>query len=164
MPKSDSLFDAVLRIDFFCLGLRSDARNLTEITFLPLQEEEKPRSEAAFAAVQQLRQWLDQPDFVFTLPLVTTGSAFRQRVWKAISAITCGETRTYGDLAAQLGSSARAVGGACGDNPFPIVVPCHRVVAATPGFNRGLGGFAHSSDGLHLDIKRWLLERERRHG
>ncbi|HEY1181133.1 MAG TPA: methylated-DNA--[protein]-cysteine S-methyltransferase [Rhodocyclaceae bacterium] len=156
-------YDAVLRADFFCLGLRSDARNLTEITFLPLQEARKPCSELATAAVQQFQQWLRHPDFVFTLPLVTAATPFRQRVWQAISSINFGETRTYGDLATSLNSSPRAVGSACGDNPFPIIVPCHRVVARTTSFNQGLGGFAHSTDGLHMDIKRWLLERERRH-
>lgn len=156
-------FDAILRLDFFCLGLRSDARNLTEITFLPLQEEQKPCTAPADAAVQQFQQWLSHPDFVFTLPLVTSGTPFRQRVWQAISSIKIGETRTYGDLADSLNSSPRAVGSACGDNPFPIIVPCHRVVARTSNFNQGLGGFAHSTDGLHMEIKRWLLERETRH-
>jgi methylated-DNA-[protein]-cysteine S-methyltransferase len=163
MTRSLPNFDAIFCADFFCLGLRCDARNLTEITFLPLQEEQSPCSEPAFAAVQQFQQWLRQPDFVFTLPLVTTGTPFRQRVWHAISSIKIGETLTYGDLAKSLNSSPRAVGSACGDNPFPIVVPCHRVIARMASFNQGLGGFAHSTDGLHMDIKRWLLDRERRH-
>ena len=67
------------------------------------------------------------------------------------------------DLAKAIGSAPRAVGGACGDNPFPIVVPCHRVVAQGKQFNEGLGGFAHSRDGLHMDIKRWLLQHEKTH-
>lgn len=161
MGKSALLFDTVMRLDFFCLGIRGDAQNLVEIAFLPFQPEQKPRSELVSEAVKQFRHWLVQPNFVFTLPLVTSGTPFRQSVWKAISSIKHGETRTYGDLAHALKSSPRAVGGACGDNPFPIIVPCHRVVAKTPSFNAGLGGFAHHSDGLYLDIKRWLLERER---
>lgn len=164
MGSVESNFDAVLRLDFFCVGLRCDARNLTEITFLPLREQQKPRSELAIVAAQQFKRWLSQPDFAFTLPLVTGGTPFRQRVWRAIAAINFGQTRTYGELAEQLDSSPRAVGGACGDNPFPIVVPCHRVVARNAQFNLGLGGFAHSVDGLHMDIKRWLLEREQGHG
>jgi methylated-DNA-[protein]-cysteine S-methyltransferase len=71
--------------------------------------------------------------------------------------IPAGRTRTYGDLARELGSSARAVGGACGANPLPVVVPCHRVIAA----NGALGGFMGAKDdGFELGIKRWLLGHE----
>ena len=87
--------------------------------------------------------------------LARTGTPFRQRVWAAISAIPRGRTATYGALAAQLGSAPRAVGQACGANPFPLIVPCHRVTAAS-----GLGGFANAHDGWLLDVKRWLLAFE----
>ena len=63
-----------------------------------------------------------------------------------------------------LGSAPRAVGGACGANPFPIISPCHRVISKSQDFNAGLGGFARAgSDGLYLDIKRWLLAHEKKH-
>ena len=83
------------------------------------------------------------------------GTAFQRRVWDRIAAIPRGETRTYGDLARMLRSAPRAVGQACGNNYFPLVIPCHRVVAAG-----GLGGFAHTSSGYLLDVKRWLLAHE----
>ena len=83
------------------------------------------------------------------------GSMFQQRVWAAIAAIPVGQTRSYGELARQLDSSARAVGRACGDNPWPLLVPCHRVVAAN-----GLGGFNHDRGDGMLAIKRWLLVHE----
>ncbi len=71
--------------------------------------------------------------------------------------IECGRTRSYGEIARELGSSARAVGGACGANPIPVVVPCHRVI----GSGRALGGFMGSRvEGFELGIKRWLLEHE----
>ena len=70
-------------------------------------------------------------------------------------AIPCGHVLTYGEIAAQLGSSPRAVGQACGNNPIPIVIPCHRVVAKS-----GMGGFMHHNGGFALDIKRWLLAHE----
>jgi methylated-DNA-[protein]-cysteine S-methyltransferase len=71
--------------------------------------------------------------------------------------IAAGKTRTYGELAAELRSSARAVGGACGANPIPVVVPCHRVIAA----GGAIGGFMGArSEGFELGIKRWLLEHE----
>jgi methylated-DNA-[protein]-cysteine S-methyltransferase len=67
-----------------------------------------------------------------------------------------GETRTYGEVATTLGSAARAVGQACGENRLPIVIPCHRVVAAG-----GIGGFGHARGGYLLEAKRWLLGHER---
>ena len=79
------------------------------------------------------------------------------RIVAAVRAIPEGFVRTYGDIAKAIGSSARAVGGACGANPVPLVVPCHRVVA-----NDGsLGGFMGvRGEGFERSIKRWLLEHE----
>ena len=90
----------------------------------------------------------------FDLPLKPAGSAFQKRVWEAISAIPYGDCRRYGDLAADLGSVARAVGGACGANPIPLIIPCHRVV----GGGDRLVGF--SAEGGVAD-KRLLLDFER---
>lgn len=73
----------------------------------------------------------------FDLPLRPAGSAFEQRVWAAMRRIPYGKTQCYGELAASVGSAARAVGGACGKNPIPIVIPCHRVLAKA-----GLGGYS----------------------
>ena len=88
----------------------------------------------------------------FDLPLAPAGSPFRTRVWAALRAIPYGETRTYGDLAAALGSAARAIGQANGANPIPILIPCHRVVAGN-----GLGGY---SGGDGPVTKRALLALE----
>lgn len=88
----------------------------------------------------------------FDLPLAPQGSAFQQRVWQAISAIPAGETRSYGDLASALGTAPRAVGGACGRNPIPLIVPCHRVLGR--GWSGGYTG------GAGLDTKRALLAFE----
>jgi len=81
------------------------------------------------------------------------GTPFRRSVWSVIRSINAGETWSYGEVAARLGSqgSARAVGGACGANPIPLFVPCHRVVA-----HSGLGGFTGG-----LDLKRQLLACDR---
>lgn len=89
----------------------------------------------------------------FDLPLAPTGSAFQHDVWQQMKLIPYGRTRTYGDLAAAIGGCAQAVGNACGQNPIPIIVPCHRVVAA----NGKLGGF---SGGTGIDTKRALLNLE----
>ena len=89
------------------------------------------------------------------LPLAPAGTPFQHRVWQALRAIPPGSTRTYGELARELGTSARAIGGACRANPCLIAVPCHRVVARD-----GLGGFAGERGGKRLAVKRWLLRHE----
>lgn len=90
----------------------------------------------------------------FDLPLAPQGSPFEQRVWEAMRRIPYGLTARYGDLAREVGSAPRAIGRACGRNPIPIVIPCHRVLAAG-----GLGGY---SGGDGLSTKRLLLALEAR--
>lgn len=103
----------------------------------------------------QLADYFARACTPFDLPLELGGTDFQQRVWALLRTIPVGETRTYGEVARQLGSAARAVGQACRANPCPIVVPCHRVVAV-----QGLGGFAGDRSGRRLDVKRWLLRHE----
>ena len=91
------------------------------------------------------------------MPLLIEGTPLQRSVWQAMCAIRRGTTRTYGALARELGADARAIGQACGDNRLPIVIPCHRVVAAN-----GVGGFAHSTGGYLIEVKRWLLAHETR--
>lgn len=90
---------------------------------------------------------------VFAVPVAPAGTPFQRRVWTAMTQIRYGQTRTYGDLARAVDGVARAVGQACGANPIPIIIPCHRVVAA----NGRLGGF---SGGAGISTKRALLTRE----
>ena len=87
--------------------------------------------------------------------LAPAGTLFQQRVWRALRRIPSGQVRSYGQLARTLGTSARAVGGACRANPIPVLIPCHRVVAAT-----GEGGFMGKTAGRAMTIKRWLLHHE----
>jgi methylated-DNA-[protein]-cysteine S-methyltransferase len=149
-------FAVVLRGPTFSIGVRCDADEITEIVYLEPRAEIKPASPLAREAVRQLRAYLQDPRFEFGLPLRPVGTAFQRKVWAGISAIQAGGTRTYGELAESIGSGPRAVGNACGANPYPLVVPCHRVVAA----NHGLGGFARQRGGFLLDVKRWLLRHE----
>jgi methylated-DNA-[protein]-cysteine S-methyltransferase len=86
----------------------------------------------------QLHDYFDGARTAFDLTLAPFGSAFRQRVWAAMRAIPAGETRTYGQVASLLGSAPRAVGQACGANPIPIIIPCHRITAN----NGALGGYS----------------------
>ena len=86
-------------------------------------------------------------------PLDMTGTEFQKSVWNALRKISNGKTKSYGEIAQAIGrpKAVRAVGGACGANPVPVLVPCHRVLAA----NKKLGGFSGG-----LDWKRSLLKRE----
>ena len=149
-------YQAVIAAPGFALGVRCSDDEIHEIEFLAARPEVLPRSLLAKETVRQLRAYLKDPHFEFTLPLAPAGKPFQRRVWTQISAIPCGQTRCYGDLAATLANAPRAVGGACGANPYPLVVPCHRVIAK----GGGLGGFNRERGGLLLDIKRWLLTHE----
>ena len=88
--------------------------------------------------------------------MLLSGTDFQRRVWQALSDIQPGAPLTYGQLAEKLGTAPRAVGGACGANPIPVIVPCHRVVSAS-----GLGGFMRTRYLGPLNIKSWLLAHER---
>ena len=88
----------------------------------------------------------------FGLPLRPAGSDFERQVWSAMRKIPYGKTQCYGDLAAAIASAPRAVGGACGKNPIPIMIPCHRVLAKA-----GLGGYSGSGG---LKTKQALLTLE----
>ncbi|TAN77983.1 MAG: methylated-DNA--[protein]-cysteine S-methyltransferase [Gallionella sp.] len=149
-------YQAKLSAPFGVLGICCADDALTGIDFL--SPDEKPqRATSAFAETvcEQLLAYLENPDAQFTVPLKLNGTPHQQKVWQAMSAIPRGKTRNYGDLAIELQSCAQAVGQACGANPIPLIIPCHRVVGKT-----GLGGFARHTSGAHLDIKRWLLAHE----
>jgi methylated-DNA-[protein]-cysteine S-methyltransferase len=110
-------------------------------------------SELLADAAEQLRAYFDGRRRVFDLPLQPRGTDFHRAVWREMLAIPYGATRSYGDLAKATGAVARAVGTACGANPIPIFIPCHRVLAA----DRQLGGF---SGGRGPDTKAFLLTLE----
>ena len=103
-------------------------------------------------ATAQLRDYFAGRRHGFTVPIALKGTPFQRRVWQAMAEIPYGRLRSYGALARQLSTAPRAVGGACGRNPIPIIVPCHRVVGET-----GIGGY---SGGAGLDTKRRLLRLE----
>ncbi len=88
-------------------------------------------------ALKQLNAYFDGKLKAFNLPLDPAGTAFEKRVWGEMCKIPLGEVLRYGDVAKKLKSAARAVGTACGRNPIPIIIPCHRIVAAS-----GLGGYS----------------------
>lgn len=116
-----------------------------------------PDDPVAREAGRQIEAYLRNPKFRFSLPLHAVGTDHQRRVWRALAAIPVGQTLSYGGLASAIGSSARAVGQACGANPLPLLVPCHRVVAG----DGGPGGFMGRRGGFALSVKRWLLQHER---
>lgn len=103
-------------------------------------------------AIRQLAQYLAGEREVFDLPLGPKVSDFQLRFGGALCAIPFGETRTYGDLAKQLSLPAQAIGQACGANPIPIIIPCHRVLGAN-----SLGGFSGAGG---IEAKVQLLRHE----
>lgn len=113
----------------------------------------EPPSPLLERARDQLEAYFEGKLTDFDLPLAPAGTAFQKKVWQALSRIPFGTTRSYADLASELGTAPRALGGACGRNPLPILIPCHRVLAA----NRGLGGYS-GMDGI--ETKRFLLKLE----
>lgn len=152
----DTALSATIPTPFGPFGIRVAGEAIAELVFLPPETPlHAPDSRLTRLAARQVEAWLADPDFRFDLPLATSGTPFQQRVWQQISDIPRGQVRTYGELAGRLNSASRAVGQACGANPFPLVIPCHRVVSRA-----GIGGFSGATDGHLLGVKRWLLAFE----
>jgi len=151
-------YDAILPAPFGALGVRVAEGRLTGLEFLPPGTPTgTPGSPFLRQVARELEAYYSNPAHPFSLPLAPAGTPFRRRVWAALLAIPVGRTLSYGELARRVDSAPRAVGQAVGDNPIPIIIPCHRVVAA----DGSLGGFNHSRVGFSQDIKRWLLGHER---
>ena len=151
-------YDAVIPTPLFDarLGLVFSDNVLVEIDFvgeeIALLSATHPTHKKV---VQQLQKYFKHSATQLDLDITFQGSPFQKRVWKAMCEIPSGKTLTYGELAKQLGTSARAIGNACRTNKIPIVIPCHRIVAKT-----GLGGYMGHRKGVELDIKQWLLQHE----
>lgn len=129
---------------------------MVDQTYEPSRAGWSPNPRAFGAAAEQLAAYFAGELTAFDFPFQLQGSEFQRRVWEGLLTIPYGETRSYGQLAAQIGAagSARAVGLANGHNPISIVVPCHRVIGAN-GSLTGYGG--------GLPRKRALLDLERAH-
>lgn len=150
-------YQAIVAAPFGALGVRVADGVLTGIDFLPATTcPIAPMDAATQAICAQLTEYLQDPRRRFDFPLFPAGTPFQQRVWRAMQAIPAGETLTYAELAQRVVSGPRAVANACGANPIPVVIPCHRVVAKD-----GLGGFMCGREAGSLSIKQWLLAHER---
>lgn len=122
------------------------------ITRLSWTSEGHDRTELLDRAVEQLKAYFARELQVFDLPLQVVGSAFQRAVCDAMLAIPLGQTRTYGDISKELKMPPQPIGNACGANPIPVIIPCHRVLGST-----GLGGF---SGGTGIETKITLLKHE----
>jgi methylated-DNA-[protein]-cysteine S-methyltransferase len=150
------MYDAIIEFPKMKVAVATREDRVTEIRYLhPSTPVKDPANALAERAARQIERYREDPDAGFELPLLIEGTELQRSVWQAMCAIPRGRTRTYGELAQELGIEPRAVGQACGDNRLPIVIPCHRVVAAN-----GIGGFAHARSGYLLEAKRWLLMHE----
>ena len=149
-------YHAKLATPFAVLGIRTVGERVTDIDYLPLGIETlAPTTKLAARACREIERYLDDPQYLPRVPFDYSGTAFQCKVWRAISTIPCGRTLTYMDIARALKTAPRPVGGACGRNRLPIVIPCHRVLASG-----GIGGFMGGHQAPALAIKRWLLKHE----
>jgi len=149
-------FQAKIPAPFAVLGVRTSGEMLAGIDYLPSGAATlSPTNRLAERVCRQIERYLDDAEFKFDLPFEFRGTDFQCRVWRTVHRIPSGSTRSYLDIARELHSAPRPVGGACGANRIPLVIPCHRVLA-----NGGIGGFMHARRGPALEVKRWLLRHE----
>ncbi len=141
---------------FAVLGIATDGAVVTSVRYLPHNTlPVPPQDRVAERACREIERYLADPAHRFAVPYRLEGTPFQRRVWREIEKLFPIKTTSYGDIARRLGTAARPVGGACGANPVPLIVPCHRVLAAG-----GLGGFMGGTKSFPLGVKRWLLQHE----
>ena len=156
IPSMLEFYHAKYATPFATLGIRTVGDRVSDIDYLPRGVASlAPLNTLAERACRELERYLDDPEHVIDLPFEYSGTMFQCKVWRQISAIPPGRTLTYTDVARALKTAPRPVGGACGANRIPIVIPCHRVLAAN-----GIGGFMRGAGEQGLRIKRWLLRHE----
>lgn len=114
-----------------------------------------PKSAFLQGLTVQVAAYWHSPLAGFTVPLLKRGTEFQRKVWQALMTIPCAKTISYAEFASLIDSGARAVGGACRENPFPLFVPCHRVISKT-----GIHGYAGQMEGRLPLLKRQLLAHE----
>ncbi len=149
-------FHAKLATPFAVLGIRTVGELLTDIEYLPRGVATlAPLNKLAERVCRQIERYIDDPHYRFKLPFEYRGTDFQCRVWREIAKISVGKTNSYKEVAQRLHSAPRPVGGACGRNRLPLVIPCHRVLASG-----GIGGFMHARAGDPIAIKKWLLRHE----
>jgi len=155
-------FTAILKSPVGYLGVRIEGQKLIGLKFLgrekpPDDEATENNKDISKSVNSALNIYFTDPHHVKQPEIVLDGTKFQKEIWKVLSQIRPGKTRTYGDIAKELKTSPRAVGNACRRNPVPIFIPCHRVVSKS-----GRGGFMGHTSGEPLAIKEWLLSHEQK--
>ena len=142
------------------IEITSDGNAITSLSIeragsLPYDELDEKSSKLLDLAAKQLGEYFNGKRHTFELPVAPRGTEFQESVWNQLADIDWGESRSYGELGIATGraTAGRAVGGAVGANPIPIIIPCHRVLAS----NNRITGY---SGGNGIPTKVWLLEHE----
>ncbi len=150
-------YAAIFNTELGLIGLQFDGSQLVKIDYLEQKRHKLPASKLAETVQLKIENYLNVQSSVkkIDVDIKLNVTPFQHKVLTELQKIPYGETRTYGDIAKKLKTSARAVGNACRNNPLPIVIPCHRVVAAN-----GIGGYSGATEGEVLDIKVQLLRLE----
>jgi len=147
---------ALIPTPFCTLGVKTKAESIERIDLID-QELDDPIYHSNFSEriSLEIQKYISNPQYQMSLPLMNKGTLFQRSVWNQINNISSGSCATYGQIATTLESGARAVANACRRNPYPIVVPCHRVVG-----KQSLGGYAGETIGFLFEAKKWLLNHE----
>ncbi|VVC76287.1 Methylated-DNA--protein-cysteine methyltransferase, constitutive [Aquicella siphonis] len=149
-------YDAIAAFPIGKIGIKLHQEKLAALDYLPDDTLLlSPRNTVSQQVVDQLEQYFAGSRLSFALDIHFHGSAFQQRVWHALMEIPFGRTMTYGELAKTLKTGPRAIGQACRTNLIPVVIPCHRIIAANHP-----GGYSGSVEGKLMNIKMWLLQHE----
>ena len=148
-------YAVIFTTDIATIGLQFAGPKLIKVDYLNNKTLQVATTKIAETVKNKIEKYLESKIKNFNVDVQLKVTAFQEKVLKQLLLIPYGETRTYGEIAKILKTSPRAVGNACRNNPLPIIIPCHRVVAAN-----GIGGYAGATEGGLLDIKYQLLHLE----
>ncbi len=158
---TEQQYDVVFTTDLALIGLSFDGDRLTRVKYLEKKSHkitpEKSLNKLTKVVKNKIEEYIDPQSKTknINVDVSLNVTSFQGKVLEQLRKIPYGETRSYGQIAKILKTSPRAVGNACRNNPLPIIIPCHRVVAAN-----GIGGYDGAKSGELLNIKRSLLEME----
>ena len=155
--KSLQSYAVIFTSDIATIGLQFSGSKLIKVDYLNNKTQQAATTKLAEAVKNKIEKYLNPQSKTknINVDVQLNVTVFQENVLKQLLLIPYGETRTYGEIAKILKTSPRAVGNACRNNPVPIIIPCHRVVAAN-----GIGGYAGETEGGLLDIKYRLLHLE----
>ena len=148
-------YDVIFDTAMATIGLQFTGSSLSKVAYLTQPAEKLAQTELAKKVKEKIEKYLESKEKSITVEMTLDVTPFQLRVLDQLQQIPYGETRSYGDIAKILKTSPRAVGNACRNNPLPIIIPCHRVVAAN-----GIGGYDGATQGETLDMKYYLLRLE----